>query len=516
MNQTTFDTLQKRQKLKSFSDYILSAINESTPGNTIEQEIFKGNILVDNYTRSEMIEKIEKMSKCAEIVEIREYDTPSGSAARVHNANYCHNPIACSTCAAQASKKRKIDYEFQIKEAARRYKYSYMITYTIKDGPDLKERIDKLANSMKRFRKMGQKRSFGNSLGEHSKIKAAINNIENKLGENSGQWHVHIHSLIFTDELIDYAIYNEAKKKFLQSRKSDRLTKEELLEAAKEIKCIPGRSFDTHTEVSFVPVSPLSSQWYKATKQEAINIKVNPLFKLGKNREPIYDKWTNKDGKYYRFEKVEDAIYFHATEVLKYNTKLSDDLETLSSSQFVELIQRRGKRRLLNPVGSMRCDSRNPDALTTREDKEQRKQDYKVKMDGMEYKIFSSIWKGELGRYSRAEQQNRAALRSSDSIHAVNPEYREYIFKVAAAQITGKYRSWRSRVMKLRAGIKAEYSERFEKYLDKKRSEFRKQMKEFWKNIHDWDYWPYIVLPAHQGKLKAEDYAALRLVMPTN
>ena len=154
-----------------------------------------------------------------------------------------------------------------------------MLTATVKNGPVLSDQIQLLQNSVRALQRKGQKRKveggFKRSIGEWSKVKAAIGNVENKRGKNLNEWHSHIHFLIFTDVQLDYRVYNEELKKEIiaQAKKENRIaTKEELLKAATKIVVHTDLSGDTVQ----VPVSKLSEEWFYSSGGST-NISCEPL-----------------------------------------------------------------------------------------------------------------------------------------------------------------------------------------------------------------------------------------------
>jgi len=231
-------------KQKSFNTAVTSQISSII--DSLDIDAYKSN-----YTVSDLLEKFDDLNHCADIIEVREY---SNGDRKIHNANFCSNPHVCAVCASRVANRRKqkfsmvpveerkdnLRYRLSIQEAAKRYDYCYMLTATIKSGVDLNTQIDLLQSAVRSFQRMGQKRKKNNSPGEWGKVRAALGNVENKRGSGSGEWHTHVHFLVFSDDKIDYTVYDsDKKKKILETARKEKrqATKEELYPAAIETIC---------------------------------------------------------------------------------------------------------------------------------------------------------------------------------------------------------------------------------------------------------------------------------------
>jgi hypothetical protein len=324
-----------------------------------------------------------------------------------------------------------------------------MATATIKDGPDLKERIDTLLDGIKRMRKKGQKRAAGRSLGEWSKVRAGVGNVEIKIGSGSGSWHVHCHFLLFTDKPIDIRIKDSPYEVKL---KTDTLFPET------------------------IKVSKFNHEWHDATAGEGINFDVQPVT----FRE-------NVNGR--ECKTFSDSVQAQAQEVLKYSTLLSTKKKTgvLNTSQYVELIQRRGTRRLFNAIGLLRCDRRNEESFMTITERELRRLEYVDQMDSKEYTIHSAQWQSG-GTYGRFKDCDRAVFGSSDDMNTRFKNLRRQIFQAQTAKYQGEYRKERNAVFKNRYIHKI--NESFELVLNDLRDVFRNKVSSLWEKFDDSTFIP--------------------------
>jgi hypothetical protein len=349
---------------KRFTGRLVTSAIERYQAGLIPHDISR-----DYYTRLELGDKLEKVKNCSSILELRNY---AGGLSAIHNGNFCGMPVVCVSCADRNSRKKKAIFKPRIEQAAKRFKHAYMLTMTIKDGLELEERLNVLTQSRKRFRLFGQRRVkrmriyqengkwfeykrgqeiperihtmeiFRSDGGEWSKVKAALCSTEIVWGENSGEIHCHDHALIFTNQPIDYRIFDEEKKRAILADNPDavELSKDEYMSLLSPAVIEKGEDG--------MPVSKLSREWSKATAGMGINIDIAPLSRSSFEANP-----------YFKGEKCETFagwIAAQAGEVLKYNSKLAEGLQKkeVTPDQYVHLIQRRGSRRLFNSYGAFR------------------------------------------------------------------------------------------------------------------------------------------------------------------
>ena len=451
--------LIKYNKLKRFSFFVHNRLRHK-----VNDEILKIDMLGnDIYTKSDMYEKLDSIAKCASLVELRKYEN---GETKIHNANFCHNPAVCPICADRISKRRKAIYSTPIRKAVKKFaidKYSskwkkdfpnqytgvYLATATIKDGDNLKERIDVLIESIKRMRKLGQKRIVGYSFGEWRKVRAGISNVEIKKGKKSGAWHVHIHFLIFTSEPIDYNYRNSSYK----------------------VDFVKGDN-----AIQKMQVSKFNYEWFIATKGEGVNFDLKPI---------QYKRYIH--GK--KCIDFSESVEAQAQEVLKYNTQLSEKkgINILSAANYIELIERRGTRRLFNTIGLLRCDKRNPESLITLTQREAERLEYVDKVDNQSYEIYSALWQRG-GTYQEPHKEESAIFADSDDKLTNYVNVRKRAFQVQTAKYQGEYRKERNQLLKNRF-IHSDKIE-FENILDDLKNAFRNKVKSLWEKFNDNDYLP--------------------------
>lgn len=326
--------------LKKQSEKIISGLRKLNPIQTIADDYVSKTGL----TRSDIQEKIDKINSCCNIVElIADYKkNDEGSFDQilsVSNGNFCKQHCVCPICADRSQSRRRARFNEPIKHQASLVKdgkrYAYILTYTIKDGPNLSERLETLKQSRIRWRKMGQKRSSYFSSGEASKIKAGLSTIEIKRGSGSNLWHVHAHELLFTDKKLDYQVYDPEIKKKLHLIYGNNIPKEKLFSAAVNT---------TNFNDQIVPVSKLSSEWLKATYGESISMDVQPLSHIPK-------KASKKLKLKLMRMTFEQSIAYQSKEVIKYMSKLTEN----SANDVIDIISATHNKRMISSYGEFRA-----------------------------------------------------------------------------------------------------------------------------------------------------------------
>ncbi len=267
-------------------------------------------------TYTDIDDKLKKIDSCSSIIELKESFVQVGDTFEqkmsVAAANFCKQHTVCPICADRTQSRRRARFSDpirkQVQKVERGERWAYIVTYTISDGSSLSNRIDQLRDGKKAFRLMGQKRGRERSIGEARRIKAGISTTEIKRGENSKEWHVHCHDLVFTNSPIDYTVYDQDKKRNLHKRYGRNIPKHELTKIA--LRTVPFNG-------EMVPVSKISEEWYKSTLGESISIDVSPIQHVPKNCN------GKKKAKYKKMN-FEESVLMQSREVLKYITKPSD------------------------------------------------------------------------------------------------------------------------------------------------------------------------------------------------
>lgn len=429
--------IKKLQALKKQANTLLSQVDINNPVSSIAQNFVSRTGL----TRSDITDKIDKIKSCCSVVELSatytEVDHVVEQVMSVVNGNFCKQHAVCPVCADRSQNRRRARYNEPIKEQASLVKegkrYAYILTFTIKDGVSLAERLSNLKQSKLEWRKMGQKRKKGFSNGEAKKIKAGLSTIEIKRGSDSGLWHVHAHELIFTDSPLDYQVYDQQIKKELQKKFGSKIPKEVLKAAAIETATFNGEE---------VAVSKISKEWLKSTGGESISIDVEPLQHIPKNA-------SYKKQRKCASMSFEQSIAYQAKEVLKYMSKPSEN----TPEDMLEIITDTYNKRMVATYGEFRGIPGNDYEIENKPDSEnyvivwdKDTQDYKKPIPGrmQDFQQEETDTRKRvaqmLGQYRR-ERRNIISSNEDTSSMAERLDQLKSTFKEAVSKVWQFYRN---------------------------------------------------------------------------
>lgn len=133
----------------------------------------------------------QKLTNCGDYLVFRDYYTID--QVKLHAAYFCKKHLICPLCAIRRGAKLVKSYMDRL-EVITRDKMplkAFLVTLTVKDGPDLQERFNHLTKSVKLYHKYRHL----NRGHEVSKVDGAVWSYEFKRGQNSGLWHPHMHAV---------------------------------------------------------------------------------------------------------------------------------------------------------------------------------------------------------------------------------------------------------------------------------------------------------------------------------
>jgi len=135
-----------------------------------------------------------KLRSCGDYLVFRDFFTVG--KVRLHAAYFCKNHLLCPFCAIRRGAKMLKAYleRLQVILADEPSLKPYLVTFTVKDGPDLLERFDHLQRSIQALHKMRHRPAHAEH-GEVSKAAGAVWSYEFKRGTGSGEWHPHVHAV---------------------------------------------------------------------------------------------------------------------------------------------------------------------------------------------------------------------------------------------------------------------------------------------------------------------------------
>ncbi len=138
-----------------------------------------------------------KVHSCGDYLVFRHYHTVD--KVRLHGASLCKKHLLCPLCAIRRGAKSLKAYldRFDVIKASNPTVKAFLVTLTVKDGPDLAERMKHLQDSQRELWKRkhrGYPTAFDN-------IQGAVWSYEIKRGSGSGQWHPHLHMIALAEDL---------------------------------------------------------------------------------------------------------------------------------------------------------------------------------------------------------------------------------------------------------------------------------------------------------------------------
>lgn len=150
-----------------------------------------------------------RLGRCGEYLTFRHYW--SVDQVRLHSAEFCKQHLLCPLCAIRRATKQTAAYleRFKLIMAEQPHLKPVFLTYTVKNGPDLVERMEHLRNGL---RTLTQRRRDVRTRGKGSSEWGAVAGLVGTLEvTNRGKgWHPHAHMLVLLDRYVDQkALSNE-------------------------------------------------------------------------------------------------------------------------------------------------------------------------------------------------------------------------------------------------------------------------------------------------------------------
>ena len=120
---------------------------------------------------------------------------------KLHAASFCMKHLLCPLCAIRRGAKALGAYldRFEAIKRTNARLGAFLVTLTVKDGPDLRERFKHLHDSQRELWKRKQ-RGRGSVL-DH--VEGAVWSYEIKRGQGSGLWHPHLHMIALSETMPD-------------------------------------------------------------------------------------------------------------------------------------------------------------------------------------------------------------------------------------------------------------------------------------------------------------------------
>ena len=136
------------------------------------------------------------LASCGNYLHFREYFTVG--KVRLHNATFCKQHLVCPLCAIRRGAKALGAYltRWQVIQQERPDLRPYLLTLTVKNGPDLEERQTHLTKSLRKL--LDRRRNFNSGVPrapwtELCKAEGAVYTLE--LTNKGNGWHPHCHMI---------------------------------------------------------------------------------------------------------------------------------------------------------------------------------------------------------------------------------------------------------------------------------------------------------------------------------
>ena len=141
----------------------------------------------------------KRVRECGDYLLFRHYFTVD--QVRLHAAHFCTKHLLCPLCAIRRGAKALSAYlpRYEALRAAQPVLRPFLVTLTVKDGSDLKERFEHLHKSQRELW-MRKHRARGSVLDG---VEAAVWSYEVKRGKGSGLWHPHLHMVAMSRQAPD-------------------------------------------------------------------------------------------------------------------------------------------------------------------------------------------------------------------------------------------------------------------------------------------------------------------------
>ena len=158
----------------------------------------------------------QKMAWCGTWLHLREW-IDHGGETRLINANFCKKHLICRTCAARRSVRLVEAYAGKVATVmqAEPGLVPAMVTLTLKNGPNLSERLEhgkKAWRAMQTAKRKGASESGRHLAVQWNRVAGCIKAVEIKPGV--GGWHPHLHCFTLLSEYIDQRKLSEEWQRF--------------------------------------------------------------------------------------------------------------------------------------------------------------------------------------------------------------------------------------------------------------------------------------------------------------
>lgn len=206
------------------------------------KKITTGEEKTPKYGFMDVQKTLNQVGDCFNYLIFHDYFTVGEN--RLVKASSCKKHLLCAPCAIRRASKSVGGYLDKFKEIISENAdlVPYMLTLTIKNGQDLKERYEHLQKCVKKLLK--SRRDYekrGSGFNEFCKIQGAVYSYE--LTYSKHGWHPHIHMIILLHKTQKMAFNPRSKKNSLLSKQWKKITGDSFIVDVRRIYGDPVQGF---------------------------------------------------------------------------------------------------------------------------------------------------------------------------------------------------------------------------------------------------------------------------------
>ena len=149
-----------------------------------------------------------KLFGCGTWLHMREW-TEHGGETRLVNANFCKKHLVCMACAARRSVRLVEAYAAKVATVTKESPQLVpaMVTLTVKNGPDLGERIAHCKRAWSAM--LAAKRKGASESGRHApvqwnRVAGSVRALEITKNRKTQEWHPHMHCFVLLESYLDH------------------------------------------------------------------------------------------------------------------------------------------------------------------------------------------------------------------------------------------------------------------------------------------------------------------------
>ena len=189
---TRFGILKHRSKQQENFLWTLAKFKENYPIDSPNEETVKA------------LKSAQKLNGCGNFLLFKNFYTIDQT--KLSKFHVCNQHLLCPFCAGIRASKAIQKYSERVDEVLKQNRKlkPVLITLTVKNGTDLRERSEHLIKSLRTLIKRRQDYNKKNrGFNEFCKINGAMYSYENTYNEKTGEWHPHVHMFALLDTWID-------------------------------------------------------------------------------------------------------------------------------------------------------------------------------------------------------------------------------------------------------------------------------------------------------------------------